>query len=151
VGVSRSLESSSLTAVLGHIERQVSRRLDETLAREKLTVDQWRVLDLLAGGHGHPMSVIGAYIAVPGATLTKLADRLVDAALVYRVVDESDRRRVLVHLSALGREAHERLRPQVDRIEADILAPLGEHSTTLVTLLNSLAAPTLPEPVSTAR
>jgi DNA-binding MarR family transcriptional regulator len=140
-----------LTAVLGHIERQVSRRLDEALAQEKLTVDQWRVLDLLADGHGHPMSVIGAYIAVPGATLTKLADRLVDAALVYRVVDESDRRRVLVHLSALGREVHERLRPLVDRIEADILAPLGEHSATLVTLLNTLAAPTLPEPVSTAR
>jgi DNA-binding MarR family transcriptional regulator len=137
--------------VLGHVERQVSRRLDETLAPERLTVDQWRVLDLLADGHGYTMSVIGAAIAVPGATLTKLADRLVDAALVYRVVDESDRRRVLVHMSALGREVHERLRPLVDRIDAEILAPLGEHGPTLLQLLNSLAAPTLPQSVSTSR
>jgi DNA-binding MarR family transcriptional regulator len=151
VSASKGLRSSSLTQVLGHLERQLSRRLDETLASDGLTVDQWRVIDLLADGQGHPMSSIAAHIAMPGATLTKLADRLVDASLAYRLVGEADRRRVLVHLSERGREVRDRLRPEVDRVEAEVLGPLSQDATVLVELLNRLAAASLSEQLSSRR
>jgi DNA-binding MarR family transcriptional regulator len=141
----------SLVHVLGHLERQVSRRVEEVLAAEQLTVDQWRVLDLLADGQWHPMSWIAAHIAVPGATLTKLVDRLVDTSLVYRLVDETDRRRVLVYLWERGREVHERLRPAIENVEADILHPLPYAGQELVELLNQLAAPTMPNPLTPRR
>jgi DNA-binding MarR family transcriptional regulator len=138
----------SLTRVLGHLERQLARRLDEVLAPEGLTVDQWRVLDLLSDDEGYPMSVIAAHIAVPGATLTKLIDRLVEGALVYRRVGEVDRRRVLVHLAARGRQAHTRLTPEVERVEREQLAPLRADAELVMDLLERLARPTLPELIS---
>lgn len=144
-------KSWPLTVILGRVERQVSRKVDEALSPEGLSVDQWRVLSLLADGQGHPMSAIAAHITVPGATLTKLADRLVDAALVYRLVDETDRRRVLVYRSPLGAELYLRLRPDVEAIEADILGALGDEAEELVPLLNRLIPATRPDPVATAR
>jgi DNA-binding MarR family transcriptional regulator len=146
VGEKGRAEGWSLGQVLGHLERQVCRRLEQTLASEGLTVDQWRVLDLLADGAGHPMLEIAAHIVVPGATLTKLADRLVDAALVYRLVDETDRRRVLGFLSEKGREVHDRLRPEIDRTEADILDPLRDEGELLIGLLTRLTEDIAPEP-----
>jgi DNA-binding MarR family transcriptional regulator len=137
--------------MLGQLERRVSRRLEDVLAGDRLTVDQWRVLDLLSDGQGYPMSAIAAHIAVPGATLTKLADRLVDASLVYRLVGEVDRRRVLVHLSDRGREVHHRLRPRIERIESDFLGPLADSGVTLVELLDRLAAASTTDAVTPRR
>ncbi len=34
--------------LLSHVERQMTRRLETALAADGLTVDQWRVLDLLS-------------------------------------------------------------------------------------------------------
>lgn len=149
-GTERPVEELlSVTAVLAHLERRLARRLDGALAGDGLTVDQWRVLEFLSVGEGASMSSIAARISVPGATLTKLVDRLVDAALVYRVVGEADRRRVLVHLADRGREVYERLRPEVDRVELGFLAPSGGGAADALALLNRLASPTLSEAVNT--
>jgi DNA-binding MarR family transcriptional regulator len=131
----------SLTAVLAQLERRLARRLDAVLSADGLTVDQWRVLELLSAGDGCSMSSIAAHIAVPGATLTKLVDRLVDAALVYRVVGEVDRRRVLVHLADRGRDVYQRRRPEVDQVEGEFLAPVGAEVTAALAVLNRLATP----------
>lgn len=138
----------SLTRVLGHLERQLARRLDEVLGVVGLSVDQWRVLDLLADGAGYPMSVIAGHICVPGATLTKLVDRLVDGAFVYRRVGEVDRRRVLVYLAERGREVHDRLTPEIERLEQQHLAPLGPDAGVVRELLTRLAQPTMPQLIS---
>jgi DNA-binding MarR family transcriptional regulator len=149
VGVARHAEGElSLTRVLGHLERQLARRLDEVLGDAGLSVDQWRVLDLLADGVGYPMSVIASHICVPGATMTKLIDRLVDGAFVYRRVGEVDRRRVLVYLAERGREVHDRLAPQIEQVERQQLAPLGPDADVVRELLIRLAQPTLPQLVS---
>jgi MarR family transcriptional regulator, organic hydroperoxide resistance regulator len=145
VGIPRQVEELvSLTAVLAHLERRLSRRLDSVLTSDGLTVDQWRVLEFLSDGEGRPMSSIGAQISVPGATLTKLVDRLVDAALVYRVVGEVDRRRVLVFVAERGREVYERLRPEVAQVEREFLSPVDGEAANTMELLNRLAKPTLP-------
>ena len=98
--------AAPLGRLLAQAERLVSRRIEAALAEHGLTADQWRVLDLLADGEGHAMSEIVAAIVVPGPTLTKIVDRLVDAAAVYRLVDVRDRRRVLAFLSESGKALH---------------------------------------------
>ncbi|MGE3253441.1 MarR family transcriptional regulator [Pseudonocardia sp.] len=112
-----------------------------------MTIDQWRVVDLLADGEGHPMSEIAAAIVVPGPTLTKIVDRLVDAATVYRLVDSRDRRRVLAFLSDDGRALHTELAPRVADIEQAALATVPGDGPALLDMLDRLAR----EPASTAR
>ncbi|WP_214365844.1 MarR family winged helix-turn-helix transcriptional regulator [Pseudonocardia sp. H11422] len=118
----------------------MSRQLEGVLSHDGLSLDQWRVVDLLADGQGRPMTEIAGQIVVPGPTLTKIVDRLVDAALVYRLVDDSDRRRVLVFLSDHGRRLHDRLAAEVTHVEAEILSVLGAESERVLALLAQLAA-----------
>ena len=128
-----------LVRLLGQVERRVSRQLESTLAREKLTVDQWRVLDLLSEGPGRTMSQIASATGVPGPTLTKIVDKLVDAAAVYRLVDPRDRRRVLAFISESGQILHERLGPDVAVAETAALTVLGDDAALLTALLARLA------------
>lgn len=133
--------------LLGQVDRQITRLLEvRVLGNRGLTIDQWRVLDILADGEGHPMSELAATIVVPGATLTKIMDKLVDAALVYRLVDDRDRRRVLAFLSEKGVELHSELTSEVAAAEARMLESLGENSCVLVELLAQLAANNVAEP-----
>jgi DNA-binding MarR family transcriptional regulator len=131
--------AAPLVRLLGQMERRVSRQLEATLAHEKLTVDQWRVLDLLAEGPGRTMSQIANATGVPGPTLTKIVDKLIDAAAVYRLVDPRDRRRVLAFISDDGRLLHDRLSPDVAVAEAAALIVLGDDASRLVELLARLS------------
>ncbi len=128
-----------LGRLLAQAERLLARRTEAALAGHGLTVDQWRVLDLLSDGEGHTMSEIVAAIVVPGPTLTKIVDRLVDAAAVYRLVDARDRRRVLALLSESGHDLHARVAPGVAAAEEAALATLGPDAPVLLDLLSRLA------------
>jgi DNA-binding MarR family transcriptional regulator len=129
-----------LGRLLAQAERLLARRTEAALAHHGLTVDQWRVLDLLSDGEGHTMSEIVAAIVVPGPTLTKIVDRLVDAAAVYRLVDARDRRRVLALLSESGQDLHARVAPGVAAAEEAALATLGPDAPVLLDLLSRLAS-----------
>ncbi|MGD9530448.1 MAG: MarR family winged helix-turn-helix transcriptional regulator [Pseudonocardia sp.] len=137
----------TLNRVLAQVERLLTRRIEAVLSSRGMTIDQWRVVDLLADGEGHPMSEIAAAIVVPGPTLTKIVDRLVDAATVYRLVDSRDRRRVLAFLSDDGRALHTELAPRVADIEQAALATVPGDGPALLDMLDRLAR----EPASTAR
>jgi DNA-binding MarR family transcriptional regulator len=141
-----------LGRLLAQVERQLTRQVEAALAGEGLTVDQWRVLDVLSDGEGHTMSEIATAIVVPGPTLTKIVDRLVDAAAVYRLVDVRDRRRVLAFLSDDGRALHAQLAPEVAAAEIEAVRVLGADADTLLVLLARLAAgPVRVEPDSASR
>ncbi|MGQ0483601.1 MAG: MarR family winged helix-turn-helix transcriptional regulator [Pseudonocardia sp.] len=118
-----------LTDLVSRAELRLSRRIERLLEPSSLTLEQWRVLTLLADGAGHPMSEIAAHAMVPPPTLTKLVDKLVDRALVYRRVDDADRRRILVFLSARGRKLHHRVDDLVRGEESEIVATLGVDDT----------------------
>lgn len=126
--------------LLSQIDRQVARMIETgPLAGRGLTIDQWRAVDILADGEGHPMSEIATTIVIPGATLTKIMDKLVDAALVYRLVDDRDRRRVLAVLSEKGHKLHSEIEPEIAACESEVLARLGDRGPVLVDLLAQLA------------
>ncbi|WP_230396538.1 MarR family winged helix-turn-helix transcriptional regulator [Streptomyces blattellae] len=92
--------------LLSSAERLMTRRLAAALEPEACSVEEWRVLSLLSDGRGHTMSDVAEYALMPAPSLTKLVDRLVSGALVYRRKDPGDGRRVLLYLSARGRTRH---------------------------------------------
>jgi MarR family transcriptional regulator, organic hydroperoxide resistance regulator len=129
----------SLGHLVGRIEHRLRQEMERTLGLNGLNLDQWRALDLLADGDGHSMTEIAGYVMVPAPTLTKIVDRLVESALVYRRPDERDRRRILVFLSERGRDLHRRLAPDVQRTEHELAAQLGTDAPQLLDLLHRLA------------
>src|SRR5690625_28131 len=96
---------------------ELDRRIGSSLGEEKLSIEQWRVLELLAVGGPYPMSVLAGATGINGATLTRIVDRLVSRALVYRSADSADRRHVLIHVSTRGHSLADRVRPLVARAE----------------------------------
>jgi DNA-binding MarR family transcriptional regulator len=123
VGESRTA-SASLGLLVGRVEHRMSRRVEAALGGP--TLEQWRVLDLLSDGEGHPMTEIATHAMVPPPTLTKIVDRLIESTLVYRRPDEADRRRILVFLSERGQEEHDTLAPRVALAEQDVVADLDQ-------------------------
>ena len=94
---------------------------------------------ILADGKGHSMGDLGNAVLLNHPTLTKMVDRMVSDALVYRVQDPNDRRRVLMHLSDRGKVLAKRLSSLASRQEADIIQSYGDKSTNeLKRLLESL-------------
>lgn len=103
------LDSRLLTMVAGNVNREI----DTALSPEELSADQWRVLDYLDETGPCTMSSLAKATGTSSATLTRIIDRLVSRALVYRSADGNDRRRVLVLLSERGQKTTERVRPLV--------------------------------------
>ena len=115
-----------ITQLLSQAERTVARRIEHAIRSWDVSLEHWRVLSLLSDGSGHAMTEIARYAMVPAPTLTKIIDRLVEKNLVYRRVDDADRRRVLVFLAARGRNLHRRLAAKVAEEEAVFAELLGE-------------------------
>ena len=132
---------ASLPYLLSEAERQLNRQLGTALAADGVSVERWRILRALSDGHGHSMSDLAEAVLMPHPTLTKAVDRLVDDAVVYRRQDSTDRRRVAVYLSELGRDLLARLDRRVARHHADVEAAFGADRTErLMRELEALAA-----------
>ncbi|TDD69768.1 MarR family winged helix-turn-helix transcriptional regulator [Actinomadura rubrisoli] len=130
-----------LTQLLTLVERRVVSRLSAALTAGDCSIDEWRVLSLLADGRGHAMTEIADYAMLPPPTLTKLIDRMVSSNRVYRRVDDTDRRRVLVFLTPRGREKHTALSAVVDDESNRLAAAVGPEETALLSaLLTRIAA-----------
>ncbi len=92
-----------LVELLTAASRRVTRTVAAALAEDGGTLDGYRVLRCLVAAPGSTMGQLVAALQLPGPTATRVVDALVAAALVYRLPDPADRRRVVVHPSALGR------------------------------------------------
>lgn len=110
----------------------VSARLAEILRGADLTLDQWRVLQTLDGHGPLSMSELGARTRITGPTATRLVDGLVERSLLYRNVDATDRRRVLVHTGDRGRALCRSLDPQIAAAERGALSALSEDETRML-------------------
>ena len=139
--------ADTLLDVLSRGERRVSNRFAGVLAAQGSTLDEWRILSLLAQRGGQSMSAIAAATLMAPPTLTKRIDVMVADGMVYRRVDDTDRRRVLVLLAPRGKTAHRRLAEHVageHRRLAVLAAAAGldveEMATALAGLVEALDA-----------
>ncbi|GAA4936513.1 DNA-binding MarR family transcriptional regulator [Actinomycetospora succinea] len=102
--------------LLSLVERTLTARLEEALRGVGSSLDQWRILRLLAERGGAPMNVVADHVLLLAPKLSKLVDRMVSANLVLRRRDVEDRRRVLIVVSARGRRAL----AEWDEVTADV-------------------------------
>jgi len=136
VQVSTSIESVS--EVFFRIGRWWTDALTQSLLDAEVgTVEGWRVLGALRGGDGFTMTEMSTAMAVPPPTLTRIVDKLVDGGFVVRRVDATDRRRVLIYLSARGRAKVKKLIKQEAILKAALVEEFGED--TAIHLIRSLA------------
>lgn len=89
------------------------RRLAKTMAKclkpFDLTIDEWLIMDTIAGHGGITMSGLAQDTVLPAATLSRLVDRLVDEALLYRKANPFDRRQIQVYVSQRGMRLMEKI------------------------------------------
>jgi DNA-binding MarR family transcriptional regulator len=134
---SEALGLERVARLVTRAERALTRHLTRTLELEASTVDEWRALALLIDGRSRPMSELAEFVMLPAPSLTRLVDRMVYENLVYRNVDPSDRRRMLVRVAPRGEALHRRL---LERLaEDDPLAALNDvQRAQLAAMLNAL-------------
>ncbi|MGP4026227.1 MarR family winged helix-turn-helix transcriptional regulator [Actinomadura sp. 3N407] len=137
-------DEMDLPRVLARVERGIAARLGAALKTAGSTVEEWRVVSLLADRAGHPMTEIADYALMPAPTLTKVVDRLVSAGLVYRRVDDADRRRVLVFLSEHGHEELTRLTAVVEAEWGRVRDAVGREELALLRVLLTRISAHLP-------
>ncbi len=142
--ISTSVESVS--EVFFRIGRWWTESLSQGLLDSEVsTIEGWRVLGALRGGEGFTMSEMSTAMAIPPPTLTRIVDKLVDGGFVLRRVDATDRRRVLIYLSARGKSKVRRLARQEAAMKATLAEEFGEDNA--VQLIRTLArASELPVP-----
>jgi MarR family transcriptional regulator, organic hydroperoxide resistance regulator len=94
---------------------------------------------LVSDGKGHSMGELAEAVLLNHPTLTKMVDRMVSDALVYRVQDADDRRKVLMFSSDRGKALTQRLNSLALSQEAFIAENYGNKATAdLKRLLESL-------------
>lgn len=131
-------------------------RVVEPLARylrgEGLTLAQYNVLRILrgAGEAGLPSGEIAERMIDRDPDITRLVDRLVRDALAVRDRHETDRRVVLVRITAAGHELLARTDVVMADLPCDLLGGLGpERLKTLLDLLEDVIELASRQPVTT--
>jgi DNA-binding MarR family transcriptional regulator len=128
-----------LAHLIARINRQIEEELEGRLRPEGISIEWFRVLRALRHRDGQAMGALAAGVLVDATTLTKMIDRMVSEALVYRAPDPDDRRRVLIFLARKGRVLADRLAPLVGEQQRQIFAHLkGNRAEELKRLLLSL-------------
>ena len=127
--------TAEVAAALVRAERMVTARLSEVLHLHSCSVEAWRAVQLLADGQSRSMAQLAEAALIPGPSLTRLVDKLVADNFVYRLVDENDRRRVLVYLTERGRTLHQRVSAQVEEEREAILGGLSATDAERLTAL----------------
>jgi DNA-binding MarR family transcriptional regulator len=131
-------EFSRLLKSAGHeLDRLVAAHLGG------LSVRQWHVLACLEGGVGKPMTALIEATLLPGPSLTRLVDGMVDDNLVLRKADVVDRRRVLVYQTKRGAALYRQIRERLNRSDRLVAVSIKGPMPTgrLAELLNWLREP----------
>jgi len=97
----------------------------EVAAEEHLTALQLGALTYLRDKPGLTQNELAARLGIDRSNTSFILDQLEQRGLVERRVNASDRRANLVHLTRLGLEVRERLRPKGGIAQARILEPLA--------------------------
>lgn len=125
---SAPIDRSTIIFRLAHLVRRWRQVLDNEFQSVGLTDATWRpLLHLHFLGNGIKQKDLAASVGIEGPSLVRLLDTLFMKGLILRTEDSSDRRAKLLSLTPEGREAVERIRETVHRVENELLAPLSDR------------------------
>ncbi|WP_240918820.1 MarR family transcriptional regulator [Rhodococcus sp. 14C212] len=117
------MEASATTALV-LAARLAAQSIETVLSSDELNMDHFLVLEALAVRPGLTMAELRDRTQTPAPTLTRVVDRLVSVAAVYREVDAHDRRKTRVYLSVRGKKLFDRLSASVRDVEQAWPGPL---------------------------
>ena len=109
-------------------------RLLENHGTTELTLPQYRVLGLLAGGDERA-SQLAARLAVAKPTLTSLVDSLVERGFAARETLDGDRRVVRVSITPAGRVALRQAAAELRQVFATVLDRCADPEAVLAALV----------------
>jgi DNA-binding MarR family transcriptional regulator len=118
-----------LAYLLAQANREINRQLEERLGKEGVPVEQWRILKVLSDGNGRSMGELADAVLLNHPTLTKMIDRMVSDALVYRRPDPKDGRKVLIFVAERGRALNDRLNRLANVRQTEIIGGYGDRAT----------------------
>lgn len=137
-----------LSNLICGVNRQIEQALDAGLRSHGLSIEQYRVLQAVNTENGIAMGDLAGRVFVDSPTLTKIIDKMVTSADVYRGPDPRDRRRVLIFLSDKGAARLEAARSIGVDIEQQLAELLGHDQTDFLRQLGALFANTKRSPSS---
>jgi DNA-binding MarR family transcriptional regulator len=135
-------ESYRLQEQVGFVLRKAHQRHVAIFASKvaDLTPPQFAALAKLADVGETSQNQLGTLVAMDAATVKGVIDRLKARGLVELSKHDVDKRRLMVSLTAEGRETIERLIPLAEEITAETLQPLSpKEAMTLLKLLSRIA------------
>ena len=129
--------SEDLGFLIGDTARLMRRAFDERVRTQGVTRPQWRVLGLLKRFGGSTQIALADMMDVEPITLGRMIDRLLEAELVERRADPSDRRAWRVFLTPKGDIRLAELKPMAAELFADAVSGLdADQQEKLEQMLN---------------
>ncbi|MCH9686069.1 MAG: MarR family transcriptional regulator [Deltaproteobacteria bacterium] len=122
----RFKRETSLGWLVNVVARSMAQELDSLLKAQGLSLKLWPTLMCLWEQEGLTQAELARAVWVPEYTTTRVLDSLEADGLIERRADPRSRRSYRIHLTAQGRDLHERLVPLAMAVNAQHLAPLDE-------------------------
>ncbi len=120
----------------------LQRRVSELCEAHGITHPQYNVLRILRGVYpgGHPRCEIIDRMVHVSPDVTRLINRLEASGLVVRGKSDDDKRLSLTYITQSGLDLLERMRPDVESIEAEMAAKISQQdASTLTNICESIA------------
>lgn len=112
---------------LGKVMRRVYNYYQQKLAPFDLTPTQFFVFNALWAENGIRLSDLAERVALDGATLTGVIDRIEKVGLVERKGDPEDRRSIRVFLTEKGKEIAPRVLKFADELDEALRQPFPQR------------------------
>jgi DNA-binding MarR family transcriptional regulator len=125
VGTTEGLEAR-LIATIPWVMRHLLAHARRRRAWKQLTYQQYNVLRIILGDGPMPQAEIARRLLVTAPVVTRLAGTLVEAGLVERGRDPSDRRTVRLALTPAGRRQAAAMRRDLLAAARELIEPLAE-------------------------
>lgn len=127
------------SALIRRLSRRLRYRLDARLERYGLTSVQWGVLAALSQVDGQSQAQLQHRLAIEGATLTPMVQRLERDGWIERAGDPLDRRRQRVWLARRSRESMAEIATEVEIYRQESLRGFSDQEiATLSALLDRM-------------
>ncbi|WP_411339494.1 MarR family transcriptional regulator [Sphingopyxis sp. J-6] len=127
--------SETIGFLLNDTARMYRRAFNARVRDSGITALQWRMITYLRRNEGIRQGPLAEVLEVEPITLSRMVDRLVEAGLVERRADPTDRRAWLLHLTPRTDALLEGIRPTVDRLAEEATEGLSAAERDQLTAL----------------